>query len=135
MLTQILIGALCVLGGIGLIASSFYLQKREDRQRMPGFYTTATIVDIKPRRNQEQLAVTFELTKDFKVLRVTNDFSAEVAGNWQKGRRSLVVYDEGQQKIFFNPMRKSRNAQALVIAAGFVVLIFGVSWTIVASTL
>ena len=135
MLLHTMIGMLCILGGIAFIASAFYIQRLEDRQRMPGFYTTATIVEIKPRKNGEQLAVTFELTKDFKVLRVTNEFPAAEAANWTVGRRSLVVYAESEQKIYFNPMRKSRNMQAMVIAAGFLVLLFGVSWTILASTL
>lgn len=135
MILQIVIGLLCILGGIAFIASAFYLQRLEDRKRMPGFYTTATIVEMKPHKNKEQVAGTFELTKDFKIVRVTNDFSADEAAGWKKGRRSLVVYAEDQHKIYFNPMRRSRNAQALVMAAGFVVLLFGVSWTIFASTL
>lgn len=135
MILHTLIGLFCILGGIAFIASAFYLQRLEDRKRMPGFYTTATIVAMKPHKNKAQTAVTFELTKDFKVRRVSNDFPNEEAENWKTGRRSLVVYDEDQQKIYFNPMRRSRNAQALVMATGFVVLLFGVSWTIFASTL
>ena len=77
MILQIVIGLLCILGGIAFIASAFYLQRLEDRKRMPGFYTTATIVEMKPHKNKEQVAVTFELTKDFKIVRLTNDFSAE----------------------------------------------------------
>ena len=135
MILHTLIGLLCILGGIAFIASAFYLQRREDQERMPGFYTTATIVAIKPRKNEEQLAVTFELTKDFKVQRITNDFPAEEAAHWTVGRRALIVYDEDMQKIYFNPMRKSRNRQALVITTGFLILLFGVSWTILARTL
>lgn len=135
MILHMIIGLLCILGGIAFIASTFYLQRLEDRKRMPGFYTTATIVAMKPCKNKAQTQVTFELTKDFKVCQVTNDFPTAEAENWKVGRRSLVVYDEDQHKIYYNPMRRSRNAQALVMAAGFVVLLFGVSWTIFASTL
>ena len=135
MILHTCIGLLCILGGIAFIASAFYLQRLEDGKRMPGFYTTATIVAIKPHKNKAQTAVTFELTKDFRVCQVTNDFPTAEAENWKTGRRSLVVYDEEQQKIYYNPMRKSRNAQALVMGTGFVVLLFGVSWTIFASTL
>ena len=100
MILHTFIGLFCILGGIAFIASAFYLQKLEDRKRMPGFYTTATIVAMKPHNDQAKTRVTFELTKDFQIRQVTNDFSAEEAENWKVGRRSLVVYDEDQENIF-----------------------------------
>ena len=118
----------CMVGGIAFLVSAFYLQKLEDRERMPGFYTTATITSIKPGQDKTQTAVTFELTKDFKVQQITDVFPAEEAANWAVGRRSLVVYDEEKQKIYYNPMRKWRKAQAAVMLWGFMLLFFGISW-------
>lgn len=130
-----LIGLLFILGGIGLIASSFYVQKREDRARMPGFYTTAEITAIKPGRSKREMAVTFTFTKDFKILRVTNQYPVEEAEHWVKGRRALIVYDEEAGKIYYNPMIRYRRWQAALIVAGFLVLLFGVSWLMFASRL
>ena len=129
------IGVICILAGIGCIAATFYLQRVEDRERVPGFYTTAAIVAIKPDKKGEQTAVTFEFTKDFQVLQRTQVFPAEAAASWITGRRSLIVYDEENETIYYNPMRRSRNRQALVMAAGFLILLFGVSWSVLAGTM
>ena len=65
MILQIVIGLLCILGGIAFIASAFYLQRLEDRKRMPGFYiirvpvlnghTAAVFVKFKKKPTKEQL--------------------------------------------------------------------------------
>lgn len=125
---HVLVALAFILGGIGLIAATFYVQRQEDRERMPGFYTTAEIVAIKPGKKKSELAVTFEFTKDFKIKQVTNQYSQEEAGHWITGRKSLIVYDETQDKIYYNPMAKYRKKQAIMIMAGFLVLLFGISW-------
>ncbi len=128
------IGLLFLLGGIGLIASTFYVQKQEDKVRMPGFYTTAEILSIK-RKNAGETAVTFAFTKDFKPREVTNLFPADEAEHWVEGRRALIVYDEAANKIYYNPMARYRRKQAILMVAGFLVLLFGVSWILFASRL
>ncbi len=125
---HVLVALAFILGGIGLIAATFYVQKQEDAARMPGFYTTAEIIKIKPGKQKTELAVTFEFTKDFKIKQVTNLYPKEEAESWITGRKSLIVYDETQEKIYYNPMKESRKKQAIMIIAGFLVLLFGINW-------
>ena len=125
---HVLVALLFILGGIGLIAATFYVQKQEDKARMPGFYTTAEIIKIKPGKNKSELAVTFEFTKDFKIRQVTNQYPKAEAEHWITGRKNLIVYDEVQEKIYYNPMKESRKKQAIMIIAGFLVLLFGINW-------
>ncbi|MBR4944569.1 MAG: hypothetical protein IKZ26_04085 [Peptococcaceae bacterium] len=125
---HVLVALMFILGGIGLIAATFYVQKQEDKARMPGFYTTAEIIKIKPGKNKSELAVTFEFTKDFKIRQVTNQYPKAEAEHWITGRKNLIVYDEVQEKIYYNPMKESRKKQAIMIIAGFLVLLFGINW-------
>lgn len=125
---QVLVALVFILAGIGLIAATFLVQKQEDKVRMPGYYTTATITQIRPCNNKKELAVTFEFTKDFKLRQVTNSYVTEEAGNWVTGRRSLIVFDETTGTVYVNPMKASRQKQAVMIIVGFLVLMFGLSW-------
>ena len=125
---QVLVALAFILAGIGLIAATFLVQKQEDKVRMPGYYTTATITQIQPCSNKKELAVTFEFTKDFKIQQVTNSYCMEEAENWVKGRRSLIVFDDAQGRVYVNPMKASRQKQAVMIIVGFLVLMFGLSW-------
>lgn len=127
------IGLAFILGGIGLIASTFYVQKQEDKHRMPGFYTTATICGVKEHKTKTD--VTFELTKDFKVIQVKDSYPKEEATWAVIGRRALIVYDEGQGKIYYNPMKEYRKRQLILTIAGFLVLMFGISWTMFSASL
>ena len=125
---QVLVALAFILAGIGLIAATFLVQKQEDKVRMPGYYTTATITQIRPCSNKKELAVTFEFTKDFKIQQVTNSYCMEEAENWVTGRRSLIVFDDAQGRVYVNPMKASRQKQAVMIIVGFLVLMFGLSW-------
>lgn len=121
--------------GILLIAYTFQIQKKEDRERMPGFYTSAAIVSVKPLKDQsgqptEELAVTFEFTKDFRRLQRTKHYPREEAGKWVAGRSTLIVYDEAADKIYVNPMKKYRRQQAMAVLAGGLTVLFGIFWTI-----
>lgn len=127
------IGVAFILGGIGLIASTFYVQRQEDKERMPGFYTTATICAIKEHKSKTD--VTFEFTKDFKVIQVKDTYPAGEAAGWVVGRRALIVYDEGQGRIYYNPMKEYRKRQLILTIAGFMVLMFGISWVMFSATL
>ena len=49
---QVLVALAFILAGIGLIAATFLVQKQEDKVRMPGYYTTATITQIRPCSNK-----------------------------------------------------------------------------------
>lgn len=134
MTVYIVLSFCCIVIGIGCIASAFYLQRLEDRRRMSGYYTTATIVGMKPCPQKGTMAVTFEFTKDFQLQRKMNNYPlAEVSG-WVMGRRSLIVYDEVQQKIYYNPMRKYRVQQAFVMLIGFFVLLFGIACSLLTTT-
>ncbi len=125
---HVLVALAFILGGIGLIAATFYVQKQEDQVRPQGFYTTAEITKIKPGKSKAELAVTFEFTKDFKIKQVTNQYPKAEAEHWATGRKSLIVYDEAQEKIYYNPMKEFRKKQAIMIIAGFLVLLFGINW-------
>ena len=132
---QVFIALSCILAGIGLIAATFLVQKKEDETRMPGYYTTATVTQIRPCKNNSELAVTFEFTKDFKIRQVTNSYGTEEAGNLVTGRSSLIVFDEAQGRVYVNPMKASRQKQAVMIIVGFLVLLFGLSWLYFSFTL
>lgn len=132
---QVLVALVFILAGIGLIAATFLVQKQEDKVRMPGYYTTATITQIRPCNNKKELAVTFEFTKDFKLRQVTNSYGTEEAGKWATGRSSLIVFNEAQGRVYVNPMKASRQKQAIMIILGFLVLLFGLSWLYFSFTL
>ena len=132
---QVLVALAFILAGIGLIAATFLVQKQEDKVRMPGYYTTATITQIRPCSNKKEMAVTFEFTKDFKIQQVTNSYSIEEAENWVTGRRSLIVFDDAQGRVYVNPMKASRQKQAVMIMVGFLVLMFGLSWLYFSATM
>lgn len=132
---QVLVALAFILAGIGLIAATFLVQKQEDKVRMPGYYTTATITQIRPCSNKKEMAVTFEFTKDFKIQQVTNSYSIEEAENWVTGRRSLIVFDDAQGRVYVNPMKASRQKQAVMIIVGFLVLMFGLSWLYFSATM
>lgn len=126
-------GIVCMLLGIFLIASTFYVQKQEDKARMAGYYTTGTIVANKPSagsaKNQKR-DVTFEFTKDFQVLRCTNSYPKEEAENWKVGRNTLIVYDEVADMVYYNPMKKFRHKQAVLMLVGGIILLTGIYWSI-----
>lgn len=122
-------GVLCMLVGLGLMAATFYVQRQEDVARIPGYYTTGTIVSNKPVSKGER-AVTFEFTKDFKVWHCTNRFPETEAANWKLGRNSLIVYDEASDAVYFNPMRASRKKQAWMLLVGGVLLLAGMYWSV-----
>lgn len=128
-MTDIFIGVVIICIGVAMVASAFWVQRLEDRERMPGFYTTAVIVNMVPQKRKGQTEVCFEFTKDFRVQRVSNDFPSEMAENWRVGRKNLIVYDEEQGKIYYNPMKKWRNRQALLMGIGLMVLLYGVLWS------
>lgn len=125
---HVLVALVFILGGIGLIAATFCVQKQEEKLRPPGFYTTAEIIRIRPGKSKAELAVTFEFTKDFKIRQVTSQYPKAEAEHWVTGRKSLIVYDETQEKIYYNPMKESRKKQAIMIIAGFLFLLFGINW-------
>ena len=79
--------------------------------------------------------MTFEFTKDFKIQQVTNSYSIEEAENWVTGRRSLIVFDDAQGRVYVNPMKASRQKQAVMIIVGFLVLMFGLSWLYFSATM
>ena len=122
-------GVLCMMAGLGLMGATFYVQKQEDKTRVAGYYTTGTIVSNKAMGKSER-AVTFEFTKDFKVWHCTNRFPVAEAAHWKEGRRSLIVYDEALDKVYFNPMRDSRKKQAWMLLAGGVLLLSGMYWSV-----
>lgn len=129
MTTWFIGGIACMLLGLGLMAATFYVQKQEDKTRVAGYYTTGTIVSNKPGKN-DMRDVTFEFTKDFKVLQCTNSYPQAEAETWKEGRRSLIVYDEACDKVYFNPMRASRKKQAWMLLAGGVLLLSGMYWSV-----
>lgn len=119
--------AVCfIIAGILVIAATFLVQKKEDAERMPGFYTTAEMVSIKKHGNTTD--VTFVFTKDFRNLRITNHYPAEEAEGWVEGRQTLIVYEEETGKVHVNPMRKYRRKQGIMIIIGFLLIMFGASW-------
>lgn len=131
----VLLGMAFMAGGILLIASTFLIQKKEDKERMPGFYTSAAILEVKPQKAQhgqtaEQVAVTFAFTKEFRILHRTYCYSKEEAKDWVPGRNTLIVYDEACNKIYVNPMKKYRKQQAVLMLAGGLTVLFGIFWTI-----
>lgn len=128
---------MCVIVGVCVVASAFYIQKKEDRMRMPGFYTEATVVSNVPQTGHAQTIrnVTFEFTKDFKVIHCTNSYSAEEAASWREGRHFLIVYDEAQDKVFCNPMKAYRKKQAVCMVVGGIVILVGIQWSILAAGL
>lgn len=128
---------ICVVVGVLLVASAFYIQKKEDRMRIPGFYTEATVVANVPKKGKAQNLrdVTFEFTKDFKVIHCTNSYCVEEAESWREGRHFLIVYDETQDKVFCNPMKAYRKKQAVCIAVGGIVILVGIQWSILAAGL
>lgn len=126
-------GVICMLVGLLLIGSTFYVQKQEDKERLPGYYTTGTIVANKPgaeKSNMRKREVTFEFTKDFQVLRCTNSYPEKDAENWKVGRNTLIVYDEVADMVYYNPMKKSRQKQAVLMSVGGIVLLAGIYWSI-----
>lgn len=126
-------GVICMLAGLLLIGSTFYVQKREDKARMPGYYTTGTIVANKPgkgKSNAQKREVTFEFTKDFQVLRCTNSYPENEAENWKVGRNTLIVYDEATDMVYCNPMQESRKKQAVLMLLGGIVLLTGMYWSV-----
>lgn len=128
---------ICVIVGVLLVASAFVVQKKENRMRAPGFYTEAIIVANVPKKGKTQNLrdVTFEFTKDFRVIRCTNSYSVEEAEYWREGRHFLIVYDEIQDKVFCNPMKAYRKKQAVCIAVGGIVILVGIQWSILAAGL
>lgn len=126
---------LCLIVGIATVAWSFHIQKEEDKERVPGFYTEASIVANKLTKDQTKRKVTFEFTKDFRVLHCTNQYEAEEAALWREGKRFLIVYDEGADKVYCNPMKESRKKQALCMVIGGVVILVGIQWSILAAGL
>ncbi len=122
-------GVLCMLAGLGLMGATFYVQKQEDAARMPGYYTTGTIVSNKAV-NKGESDVTFEFTKDFKVWHCTSRYPTTEAANWKVGRRSLIVYDDRADAVYFNPMQASRKKQAWMLLVGGVLLLTGMYWSV-----
>lgn len=126
---------LCLIVGIATVAWSFHIQKEEDSERVSGFYTEASIVANKLTKDQTKRKVTFEFTKDFKVLHCTNQYDVDEAAPWREGKRFLIVYDEGADKVYCNPMKESRKKQALCMVIGGVVILVGIQWSILAAGL
>lgn len=128
---------LCIVVGLALIGNAFYIQKKEDRMRIPGFYTEAVIVKNVPSKNtpSKMRDVTFEFTKDFKVWHCTNRYSEKEADLWREGRHFLIVYDEAQDKVYCNPMKAYRKKQAITMGIGGIVILVGIQWSILAAGL
>ena len=122
-------GVLCMMAGLGLMGATFYVQKQEDKTRVAGYYTTGTIVSNKAVSMGER-DVTFEFTKDFKVWHCTSRYPATEAANWKVGRRSLIVYDDRADAVYFNPMQASRKKQAWMLLVGGVLLLTGMYWSV-----
>lgn len=118
-----------MMAGLGLMGATFYVQKQEDKTRVAGYYTTGTIVSNKAVSMGER-DVTFEFTKDFKVWHCTSRYPATEAANWKVGRRSLIVYDDRADAVYFNPMQASRKKQAWMLLVGGVLLLTGMYWSV-----
>lgn len=120
-------GVIFIVLGIGTIAATFIVQKMEDKERIEGFYTTAEVVALKNLSKDNRVSATFEFTKDFKIMKATDTFSEEEAQGLKPGRKALIVYVPETKRVYNNPMRKHRKIQGMMIIAGFLLLLFGVS--------
>lgn len=128
-------GILCMIIGILCISFSFYFQKQEDKNRMPGYYTEGVIVKNKECQSETLEAareVCVEFTKDFKVLRCTTRFPKKEVENWRVGRKMLIVYDEQKDQVYYNPMRHFRKKQHICMIVGGIVVLVGLQWSMIA---
>ena len=128
-----LIGIICMIIGIAVISCTFFIQKKEDEHRIPGYYMQGLVIANReyPRDNNIR-EVTFEFTKDFRILRCTNRYLREEALEMKIGRKYLIVYDEAINKIHCNPAKEYRKIQNITILVGGVILLIGINVSVLA---
>lgn len=123
-----LIGMLLIAAGFAAILYTFRMQKKEDNVRVKGYYTTASVSDRTEHKGKVRL--TFSFTADFKPVTYTGMFDPMEAKNCYKGRKTLIVYDQKQDRLYINPMRESRIRQAKMLTLGGLIILTGVTWTV-----
>lgn len=121
-------GILCMLFGIGVIAGTFLVQRKENQVRPEGLYTEGVVLSNRVRSDKKNMQeVTFEFMKDFRMVRCTMNYEREEAKNLKPGRKYLIVYDDQTDRVYCNPMKKYRTQQNWLMIIGGIILLIGIN--------